>query len=188
MMVSALLPIVIILTMAYLRMVNQDMEEAGMLYCSWPEVLRRITLPLISPGIALGALITFVITLGEFGVPSFLRFDVYSVESFTRFSAFYDFNSATAAAVPLGIITIVVLIIERFFLRRKAFVFRTTGMIRSEKEMAVVPLGKSKIFLHDFCKYTGAYSGCSPLVCVAVYKSSPFLHILRRLFVQPVVL
>ncbi len=145
-MVSALLPIVIILTMVYLRMVKQDMEEAGRLYGSWSVVLRKITLPLILPGIALGALITFILTLGEFGVPSFLRFDVYSVESFTRFSAFYDFNSATAAAVPLGIITIVVLVIERLFLRRKVFVFRTTGMIGSENKMAVVPLGKSKVF------------------------------------------
>ena len=139
--VSALLPIVIILTMTYLRMVNQEMEEAGRLYSSWPVVLKKITLPLISPGIALGALITFILTLGEFGVPSFLRFDVYSVESFTRFSAFYGFNSATAAAVPLGIITVIVLIIERFFLRKKTFVSRAMG---SEKKMAIVSLGKYK--------------------------------------------
>ena len=142
-MVSALLPIVIILTMTYLRMVNPDMEEAALLHCSWPVALRRITLPLISPGIALGALITFILTLAEFGVPSFLRFDVYSVESFTRLSAFYDFDSTTAAAVPLGVITIVVLIIERLFLRRKTFVFRTMG---SENEMVIVPLGESKSY------------------------------------------
>ncbi len=145
-MVSALLPIVIILTMTYLRMANQDMEEAGILYCSWPVVLRKITLPLISPGIALAALIIFVLTLSEFGVPSFLRFDVYSVETFTRFSAFYDFGSATASALPLGIITIAVLIIERFILRRKRFVFRTTGTIRPDNKMAVVLLGRSKTF------------------------------------------
>ncbi len=140
-MVSALIPIVITLTMTYLRMVNQDMEEAGRLYCSWPVVLRKITLPLVSPGIALGALITFILTLGEFGVPSLFRFDVYSVESFTMFSAFYDYNSATAAAAPLGVITIVVLIIERLFLRKKTFVSRT---MRPEKKMVVVPLGKYK--------------------------------------------
>ncbi len=169
-MVSALLPITIILTMVYLRMVNQDMEEAGMLYCSWPEVLRKITLPLISPGIVLGALIVFVITLGEFGVPSFLRFNVYSVESFTRFSAFYDYNSATAAAVPLGIITIVVLIIERLFLRRKTFVFRTTSKIRSKKEMLVVPLGKSKTFFMILVSILVFILVVVPL-CVLLYKS-----------------
>ena len=169
-MVSALLPIVIILTMTYLRMVNQDMEEAGMLYCSWPVVLRKITLPLISPGIALGALITFILTLNEFGVPSFLRFDVYSVESFTLFSAFYDFNSATAAAVPLGIITIAVLIIERFLLRRKTFVFRMTRIVRSENEMVVVPLGKSKTFFMIAVSILVSILVIVPL-CVLLYKS-----------------
>ncbi len=139
--VSALLPIVILLTMTYLRMVNQDMEEAGRLYSTWPVVLRKITLPLIFPGIALGALITFILTLGEFGVPSLLRYDVYSVESFTMFSAFYDYDSAMATAAPLGMITIAVLIIERLFLRKKTFIFGTTG---SEKKMAIVPLGKYK--------------------------------------------
>jgi iron(III) transport system permease protein len=114
-MVSVLLPIVIILTMTYLRMVNPNLEEAAILHGSWPTVWRKITIPLISPGIALAALIVFILTLGEFGVPSFLRFDVYPVESFTRFSAFYDFNTATAAAIPLGIITFIVLIIERLF-------------------------------------------------------------------------
>jgi iron(III) transport system permease protein len=142
-MVSALLPIVIILTMTYLRMVNPNLEEAARLHCSWPMVLRKTTIPLISPGIALAALIVFILTLGEFGVPSSLRFDVYSVESFTRFSAFYDFNTATAAAMPLGIITFIVLIVERLFLRKKTFIFRTTG---SEKTMAMAPLGKTKPF------------------------------------------
>jgi len=32
-------------------------------------------------------------------VPNFLRYDVYPVESFTQFSAFYDFGAATAAYV-----------------------------------------------------------------------------------------
>ena len=142
-MVSALLPIVIILTMTYLRMVNPNLEEAARLHCSWTMVLRKITIPLIYPGIALAALIVFILTLGEFGVPSSLRFDVYSVESFTRFSAFYDFNTATTAAMPLGIITFIVLIVERLFLRKKTFIFRAAG---SEKTMVMAPLGRTKPF------------------------------------------
>src|SRR3972149_12293535 len=53
--------------------------------------------------------------LGEFGVPSSLHFDVFPVESFIQFSAFYNFNAATAAAIPLGLLTLMILIIERFF-------------------------------------------------------------------------
>ncbi len=166
-MVSALLPIAIILTMTYLRMVNQDMEEAGRLYSTWPVVLRKITLPLIFPGIALGALITFILTLGEFGVPSLLRFDVYSVESFTMFSAFYDYNSATAAAAPLGIITIVVLIIERLFLRKKTFV---SGTMEPEKKMAIVPLGKYKPYFLIGVSILAFVLVVAPL-CVLLCKS-----------------
>ncbi|MFQ5714540.1 MAG: ABC transporter permease [Candidatus Scalinduaceae bacterium] len=142
-MVSALLPIVIILTITYLRMVNPNLEEAAMLYGRWTTVLRKITIPLITPGIALASLIVFILTLGEFGVPSSLHFDVYPVESFTQFSAFYNFNTATAAAIPLGIITLVVLIIERVFLRKKTFIFRTVG---TGQKIITIRLGKTKPF------------------------------------------
>jgi iron(III) transport system permease protein len=167
-MVSALLPIVIILTMTYLRMLNPDLEEAAVLNGSWPKVLRKITIPLITPGIALAALIVFILTLGEFGVPSSLRFDVYPVESFTQFSAFYDFNTATAAAIPLGIITFIVLIIERLFLRKKTFIFRTMG---SEKTMIIIPLGKAKLYFMIVVSMIVFILVILPL-CILLHKSA----------------
>ncbi|ODS31738.1 MAG: ABC transporter permease component [Candidatus Scalindua rubra] len=166
-MVSALLPIVIILTMTYLRMVNPNLEEVAILYGSWTMVLRKITIPLITPGIALAALIVFILTLGEFGVPSSLRFDVYPVESFTQFSAFYDFNTATATAIPLGIITLMVLIVERLFLRKKTFIFRKMG---SEKTMVIIPLGKTKPFLIAFVSILVFILVIIPL-CILLHKS-----------------
>ncbi|MGR3218186.1 MAG: ABC transporter permease [Candidatus Anammoxibacter sp.] len=142
-MVSVLLPIVIILSMTYLRMVNPDFEEAAMLSASWPVVLRKITLPVISPGIAMAALIVFILTIGEFGVPSSLRFDVYAVESFVQFSAFYDFNTAIAAAIPLGVIVLIILTLERLFLRKKTFRLKT---MQSDKPMIMIRLGRAKPF------------------------------------------
>jgi iron(III) transport system permease protein len=142
-MVSTLIPIVIILTMTYLRMVNPRLEEAAKLSASWLTVLKNVSIPVIKPGIFLSGLLVFILTLGEFGVPSSLRFDVFPVESFTQFSAFYNFNAATAAAIPLGVITLIVLIVERLFLRKKTFQFRAE---RSEETMIMVPLGKMKPF------------------------------------------
>lgn len=140
-MVPALLPIVILLTMTYLRMVNPKLEEAAKLSAPWYLVLKKISIPVISPGIFLAGLIVFILTLGEFGVPSSLRFDVFPVESFIQFSAFYDFNAATAEAIPLGLITLIVLIAERLFLRKKTFQFRLT-----QETMIMVPLRKTKFF------------------------------------------
>ena len=114
--VPTFLPIQLLLTMAYLNGVDRRLEEAGIVVARWGTVLRKITLPLILPGIALGATLVFLLTLGELGVPSFLRYEVFAVESFTQFAAFHNFGAATAAAVPLALITLLVLFAEwRFF-------------------------------------------------------------------------
>src|SRR5260370_516852 len=75
-------------------------------------VLSGTAVPLIRPGGLRGAPLVFLWALGEFGVPTFLRYNVFSVESFTQFSAFYNFGAATAAAVPLALLTFVVLSVE----------------------------------------------------------------------------
>lgn len=141
-MVSTLLPVVIIFIATYLRMVNPRLEEAAKLSATGLLVLKRISIPVIAPGIFLSALIVFILALGEFGVPSFLRFDVFPVESFIQFSAFYNFNAATAAAIPLGIITLIILIVERLFLRKKTVQFKMT-----KEPIIIVPLKKAKPFL-----------------------------------------
>jgi len=120
-MTSALLPVVMILTMTYLGLVAPKLEEAARLSSGWILTLRRISLPIISPGVFLAGLLVFSLTLGEFGVPSFLRYNVFPVEAFTQFSAFYNFDAAMVAAVPLGMITLFIVMIERFFLRKKNF-------------------------------------------------------------------
>lgn len=141
-MVSTLLPVVIILVTTYLRMVNPKLEEAAKLSAGWPLVLRRISIPVIAPGIFLSALVVFILTLGEFGVPSSLRFDVFPVESFIQFSAFYNFDAATAAAIPLGVITLIVLVVERLFLRKRTAQFTLTG-----ERIITVPLGHARPFI-----------------------------------------
>lgn len=121
---STFLPIVMILTITSLTTVNPRLEESARLVGGWPATLRRITIPLVLPGVMLGALLVFLLTLGEFGVPSFLRYDVFPVESFIQFSAFYNFGTATTAAIPLALITLGVLVVERVFLREKTYQLR----------------------------------------------------------------
>jgi iron(III) transport system permease protein len=115
------MPIVILLTMTYLRTINPHLEEAARLVASWPTVLRSVIIPLIQPGVLLASILVFILTLGEFSVPMFLRYDVFPVESFTQFSAFYNYEAGTAAAIPLLFITFLVLLVERVFLREKTY-------------------------------------------------------------------
>ncbi len=118
---SVFLPIPVILTVAFLHTINPRLEEAARSAAGWGRVLKEITLPLIFPAILLSALLVFLLTFGEFGVPNYLRYAVYPVESFTRFSAFYNFKAATAAAMPMAAITLLALIFESAFLREGTY-------------------------------------------------------------------
>jgi len=64
-------------------------------------------------------LLIFLLSLGEFGVPLFLRTNVFPVETFTQFSAYYDFGAAAAAAVPLALIALVAIFAEGLFVEKK---------------------------------------------------------------------
>jgi iron(III) transport system permease protein len=109
---TAFMPIVMLLTITYVGAVNPRWEDAGRLVSRWPNVLRRITLPLIAPAILFAAVLVFLLTFGEVGVPTYLRYSVYPVEILTQFAAFYDFGAATAAAIPMLIVTLAILALE----------------------------------------------------------------------------
>ena len=122
---TAFMPIVILLTIAYVGAVNPQLEDAGRLVSRWPGVLWRITLPLIAPAILFAAVLVFLLTLGEVGVPTYLRYRVYPVETLTQFAAFYDFSAATAAAIPLLATTLAILALEYAVLQSRVSELRT---------------------------------------------------------------
>ncbi|MBI2993723.1 MAG: iron ABC transporter permease [Gammaproteobacteria bacterium] len=124
--VSAFMPLVMILTLACLHAVNPRLEEAGRLIARWPAVLWRVTLPAILPGILFAAILVFLLALGEVGVPMYLRYPVLPVETLTQFAAFYDFGAAAAAASPLLAIVLAVLALEHLLLRDQTYRLRPT--------------------------------------------------------------
>jgi iron(III) transport system permease protein len=138
---TAFTPVVMLLTIAYLYTVNPRLEEAGRLVARWPRVLRDITLPMIRPGLLLGTGLVFLLALGEFSVPMYLRYDVFPVETLTQFSAFYDFGAATAAALPLALITLIVLMAERSLLRAP---MKPMSLTSSETGARLIRLGATR--------------------------------------------
>jgi iron(III) transport system permease protein len=94
-----------------LRRIDGRLEEAAWLAAPPRLVLRRITLPLAAPSVLAAALIIFVLSVSEFGVPGLLRVRVYTTEVFTAFAALYDFNRAMLVALPLLVLCLVVAIV-----------------------------------------------------------------------------
>ncbi len=175
---SIFLPVPLLLTIVFLKTIHPGLEEAALLTSGWPVVLRKITLPLILPGVLLAALLVFLLTFGEFSVPNFLRFDVYPVESFTQFSAFYDFQAATAAAVPLALVTVLLLAVEALFLRTRTDGLPATG---GREQPPVISLGKWRYRIFAVVALAGTIVVIVPLAALVVRSDgNAFAEALRR--------
>ena len=94
-------PIAALFTGLALGRFDRRLEEAATLSVSRTQAFCTVLLPLLMPSVVTGALIVFLLSLVGFAVPSLLQVNVYPVEVFTSFSAFYDFSTATAQAAPL---------------------------------------------------------------------------------------
>jgi iron(III) transport system permease protein len=166
---TAFVPIVILLTIAYVGAVNPRLEDAGRLVSRWPGVLRRITLPLIAPAILFAAVLVFLLTLGEVGVPTYLRYRVYPVETLTQFAAFYDFSAATAAAIPLLVVTLAVLALEYPMLDNRVSEPRTVAFGGTRTQ---IKLGRWRVPLLGMVLVWGATTVALPLAVLIAQSSS----------------
>jgi iron(III) transport system permease protein len=176
---SIFLPIPMLLTMIFLRTINPRLEEAGRLVSNWWWIMKGITIPLILPGILLSAMLVFLLSFGEFSVPNFLRYDVFPVESFTQFSAFYNFKAATAAAVPLAAVTVILLLVEAVFLRERTYQPRPSpGLDR----LALIRLGAWRNGLLVSVAITGFIIVIVPILVLVIQSAGidAYLQALER--------
>jgi iron(III) transport system permease protein len=138
---TAFTPIAMLLTIAFLRTVNPRLEYAGRLVSGWPSILLRITLPLMIPAISFAAILIFLLSIGEIGVPMYLRFPVYPVETLTQFAAFYDFRAANVAASPMFLLTLIILGLQSGLHKRLLHLSRRTP----SADMALIALGRWRV-------------------------------------------
>ena len=168
---TVFLPIPVLLTIFFLHTVNPRLEEAGLLMASWPQVMKGITIPLIVPAIALALMLVFILTFGELSVATYLRYDLYAMESFTQFSAFYDFRAATAAALPLAVAALLFLSMEEVLLGKRRYALRPY----SGRKIQRIPLGRFRIWLLLAVAIPGFALVLLPLITLLI-QSSGFHH------------
>ena len=132
------LPAVILLTMAYSRAVDSKLEEAALLHDDWKRTLLRITIPLMKEGLIFTIILVFLLSMGEMSIPLFMNFRAFSVETFIHFSAFYDFESATAYSTIMALVILTIILLEGRLLRKtegatifnNRFILIDTGNLR----------------------------------------------------------
>lgn len=121
-----LYPYVLLPTLAGLKAVDITVEEAAQNLGSSPaRTFRTVTLPVIIPSVLSGALLVFIETIENFGVPAVLAEDkpILAVEAYKLFIGETATNPSAAAVlgVLLIMLTAMVLIIQRRYLARHRF-------------------------------------------------------------------
>ncbi len=121
-------PLMYLFVVEALRRADPALEEAARVSGSGPwQTARRVTLRLVTPGILSGALIVFVSSAGEFGVPLALG-SPFGVETLTTqiyaLTQGYevDYNRAAAVAVVLASLTVALIFVQRRLIERGEFV------------------------------------------------------------------
>lgn len=128
-MILHMYPFVYITALGGLERMNPELEEAAQISGSgiWT-VMRTITLPLMAPTIASGAVLTFIASMANFGIPAILGFsENYFVlttkiyELVTRSAEPNSLSAAAALSVLLALVAGLGLIMQRLLLRRKEY-------------------------------------------------------------------
>jgi len=134
---TAYTPIAAHLVRIALRSIDPTLEEAARLSFRWPRVVWRIDLPLVRPAVGLAILLAFILVVGELGVPAYVRYPVFSTEVFTQFAAFLNIRAAVAMSLPLALLVLAGLGVERYLLRDRVRFSSAARAITT----ATIPLG-----------------------------------------------
>ena len=110
---------------AMLERLNPSLEEAAAsLRANRWHIFRTVTLPLLTPGIAGSFLLLFVESLADLGNPLFIAGNrtVLSAQIFLAVIGEYDYQKASALSLVLIIPTLVLFMIQRYYVNRRSYI------------------------------------------------------------------
>ena len=163
-------PFVFLLTAAALRDVDPSLEEAARgLGHSRFATFRRVTLPVIRPSLAAGALLVALYTIADFGAVSLMQYDSLTRAVYLQYRALFDRTPAAVLALVLVAITAVVLALE---LRARGRSHRAGA--RSVRPPATIALGRWKAPALLFCSGVVGLALVVPLTVLGYWAGRAF--------------
>ncbi len=122
-------PYVFLMTYGALAIGDRYLEEsAEIMGASGFYRFRTLTLPLVFPAIAAGAVVVFMRAIGNFGTPAILGGNKYVLPTLINFqiSGYNNFNAASAIAIVSIMISLLVLLFSRWLKSRHDYITVTS--------------------------------------------------------------
>ncbi len=170
--VMHLYPLVYITMLGSFERMNPELEEAGQISGSGIfSVMRRITIPLMLPAIGSAAVLSFIMALANFGVPSLLGFPanyyVLPTRIYNAVARSVEPNTlslAAAMSVFLGCIAGAGLLLQRLYIKKREYAVLSGKSIQPN----IVRLGKHTIWILPACIVVVLGTSIAPLVAVTL--------------------
>ena len=155
---------IFVFTSSALELVSSEMEDAANVLGAGPVTTAfRITLPLILPAIIGGLIIIFLQSIALFGVPAIIAIPARYPVVTTQLTEFFSNNRvdlAAAYAIPLLLITVAMLGLQRLILARKGF----TVVGGKGGERRIVKLGPWRWVMLGYALFVATLAVFMPLV------------------------
>jgi iron(III) transport system permease protein len=164
-------PYVFITVAGALERMDPSLEEAARSSGSGIfRVARDITLPLVAPAIAAGALLVFIAACSNFGIPALIGSEgrVYVLTTrifyYIYSGGFEGLQMASSLSIFLVITSALALLANRWYLRKKQFTIIAGKSMRPN----VVSLGKYRIPFFIACSLFSFATMLAPLLCIVL--------------------
>lgn len=160
-------PYVFLLVAAGFRGLDPSLEEAARsLGQSRWRTFRNVTLPLLRPSIAAGALLVALYTLHDFGAVSLMRFNVFTQAIYLQYKGAFDRTPAAILSLMLIVLALVVLMMERRARGRARYHRMGAG---SARPLQPVPLGRWKAPALVACGSLAVFAFIGPISVIVFW-------------------
>jgi iron(III) transport system permease protein len=161
-------PLIFIFVKSALDLISSEMEDAAnILGAGTWRAMRKVTLPLAWPSILGGAIVVFLEAVALFGTPAIIGIPARINTATTQLWQFFEFpvrvEVAAAYAMPLLLITLALVAVQRLMLRRKGFVSQTG----KGGERRPIALGPWRWLALGWCLLIGLLSVAMPVAVLA---------------------
>src|SRR6478736_4828118 len=158
-------PYTFVFTSSALDLVSSEMEDAAnILGAGTLRTTFRVTLPLVTPAIIGGIIISFLEAIALFGAPALIalpaRFNVVSTQLWQFFEYPVRVEEAAAYAMPLLAITVLMFWLQRSLLGRKGY----TSVTGKGGERRMIALGPWRWVMLGYALFVCALSVFLPMV------------------------
>ena len=130
-------PVAYLLLTGLLKQIDPSLEEASrnMGASRWKTFL-KVTLPLMAPGIANAFLLTFMETVADFANPMVIggNYSTLATQIYMQATAAYDMQGGAVVAVILLSISVLLFVVEKYWIEKKTYV-TVTGKASRERTL-----------------------------------------------------